>query len=126
MVEGINSVAAIQDYTQRTDVREQAVHGTHPGEESVKRLLEHGTNAQAESKVLDKEQIQQAVSKINKTMETYNTELRFQFHEKSGEYVIKLINKNDDSVIREIPPERVLNMVAYFKEMLGLVVDKFA
>lgn len=73
-----------------------------------------------------KEKVDQAVSKLNKTMETYNTELRFQLHEKSGEYMVKIINSKDHSVVRELPPERVLNMVAYFKEILGLVVDKFA
>ncbi|MDO7788360.1 flagellar protein FlaG [Desulforamulus aquiferis] len=72
------------------------------------------------------DQAKSAVDKMNKTMETYNTELRFQLHEKSGEYIVKIINPKDDTVVREIPPEKVLDMVAYFKEMLGFMVDKFA
>ncbi|MHB8916627.1 MAG: flagellar protein FlaG [Desulfocucumaceae bacterium] len=28
-------------------------------------------------------------------------------------------------MIREIPPERVLDMIAQMKEMMGLIVDKF-
>lgn len=79
----------------------------------------------SEQKV-NKEQLQQSIEKINKTMDTYSTELHFEMHEKSGEYMVKVINSKDRSVIREIPPERVLNMVAYFKEMLGILVDKFA
>lgn len=79
-----------------------------------------------QQQTLNEEQVQQAVDKINKTMETYNTELRFQLHEKSGEYIVKIISTKDKKVIREVPPEKVLNMVAYFKELLGLIVDKFA
>ena len=75
---------------------------------------------------INEDQVQQAVNQLNKTMETYNTELRFKFHEKSGEYMVKIVNPKDNSVIRELPPEKVLDMVAYFKKILGIVVDKFA
>lgn len=73
----------------------------------------------------DPKAVKKAVELINKTMESYNTELQFTLHEDSGEYVVKIINSKDHSVIREIPPERVLDMVAHFKKMLGIIVDKF-
>lgn len=69
--------------------------------------------------------VEKAVDLINKTMESYNTELQFTLHKDSGEYIVKIINSKDNSVIREIPPERVLDMVAHFKKMLGIIVDKF-
>ena len=79
----------------------------------------------AEKQPVDPQVTQKAVDLINRTMKSYNTEVRFTMHEKSGEYMIKIINTSDNSVIREIPPESVLDMVAYFKEVLGLIVDKF-
>lgn len=88
----------------------------------------HETDWQAEGNFDDKStvvQVANAVRQLNKTMETYNTELRFSLHEKSGEYYVKVINPVDKTVIREIPPKKVLDMVAYFKELLGIVVDKF-
>ncbi|KJS65662.1 MAG: hypothetical protein JL50_16550 [Peptococcaceae bacterium BICA1-7] len=69
--------------------------------------------------------VEKAVELLNKTMESYTTELKFKLHKDSGEYIVKIINTKDNSVIREIPPERVLNMVAHFKKMLGIIVDKF-
>lgn len=70
-----------------------------------------------------------AIEQANKTMETYNTELRFSIHKESGEIAIKVINTKDNSVIREIPPERVLDFVAHvkkiLKKMLGVMIDKF-
>jgi len=64
-----------------------------------------------------------AVDKANRTMETYGTELRFIIHEDSGELMVRVINTRDGSVIREIPPERVLVFVASVKKMLGIIID---
>lgn len=69
--------------------------------------------------------LEKAVEQANQTMETYGTELRFSIHKESGEMMVKVINTKDNSVIREIPPERVLDMVAHVKKMLGILIDKF-
>lgn len=74
---------------------------------------------------LNREVLEEAVDKANKTMETYNTELRFSIHEASGEIMVKVVNTKDNTVIREIPPERVLDFVAHVKKMLGIIIDKF-
>lgn len=81
-------------------------------------------NVKKEEKI-DPKSVDKAVDLLNKTMEDYSTELKFVFHKGSGEYMVKVINTKDNSVIREIPPEKVLDMVAYFKDMLGMIVDKF-
>lgn len=127
MIEGIGAVVSIQDYTQVSGVRNQiSTQEVSIADTSVSKSEGITPDTRDEQQEFNKDQVQQAVNKMNRTMETYSTELRFQLHEKSGEYIVELINTKDNSVIREIPPERVLNMVAYFKEMLGLVVDKFA
>lgn len=128
MVEGISPVANLfQDYTGRPAPSEKDAividQGMAPKVKSAEAEAKDNSPSAGE---VDKNQAKQAVDKMNKTMETYNTEIRFQLHEKSGEYMVKLINTKDNSVIREIPPEKVLNMVAYFKELVGIVIDKFA
>lgn len=75
-------------------------------------------------KATDIKSVEKAVELINKTMESYSTELQFTLHKGSGEYIVRIINTKDHSVIREIPPERVLDMVAYFKKVLGIIVDE--
>lgn len=72
----------------------------------------------------DPRAVEKAVELINKTMENYNTELQFALHKGSGEYAVKIVNTKDNSIVREIPPERVLDMVAYFKKVLGIIVDE--
>lgn len=75
-------------------------------------------------KILPTQVLEEAVDKANRTLETYGTELRFSIHDASGEMMVKVINTKDDSVVREIPPERVLDFVANVKKMLGIIIDK--
>ncbi|BAF60274.1 Uncharacterized flagellar protein FlaG [Pelotomaculum thermopropionicum SI] len=106
----------------------QEVKGKAATEKTVLNLSEVRDPAdQAEEeriKELDRQKLEEAVEKTNKTMEMYNTELRFSIHEESGEVMVRVINTKDNSVIREIPPERILNFVAYVKKMLGIIIDK--
>lgn len=66
-----------------------------------------------------------AVDTLNKTMDSYYTNLRFELHKKSGRYICKVVRSSDGTVVREIPPEKILDMVVLLKDMVGLVVDKF-
>jgi len=69
--------------------------------------------------------LEEAVGQANRTFETYGTQLRFTLHEASGEFMVKVINTKDNSVIKEIPPEWVLDFVADVKRMLGIIIDKY-
>lgn len=81
---------------------------------------------QAESSFVEdkKKNLEEAVVQANKTLETYNTKLQFSIHKESGEVMVKVINSIDNTVVREIPPERVLDFVADVKKMLGFILDK--
>lgn len=71
------------------------------------------------------QKLREAVNQVNRTMEIYRTELRFILDEESEEIMVKVINSETGEVIREIPPEWVLNIIADVKKMLGLILDKF-
>lgn len=71
------------------------------------------------------QKLEVAVEQLNKTMEAYNTELKFSIHKESGRVSVKVIDSRDNSVIREIPPERALDFAAHVKKMLGVIFDKF-
>ncbi len=52
--------------------------------------------------------------------------LRFSKHSSTGRTMIKVINKETDSLIREIPPEDILNLAAKMQELSGILFDKIA
>lgn len=68
------------------------------------------------------EQIKQAVEKLNKSMP--NSEAVFGIHEKTNRVTIKIIDKESKKVIKELPPEKTLDMIAKVWEMAGILVDE--
>jgi flagellar protein FlaG len=99
--------------------------GAGPGGDKAVSEARAGQAGRAAGAALNREVLEEAVEKANQTMETYRTELRFKVHEGSGEMMVKVINAEDDTVIREIPPENILDFVAHVKKMLGIIIDKF-
>lgn len=66
----------------------------------------------------------QAIEKANKEIRTFDRKLEFSIHEGTKEIVVKVIDTKDDTIIREIPSEKILDMVAKMWEIAGLFVDE--
>ncbi|WP_427338105.1 flagellar protein FlaG [Caloranaerobacter sp. DY30410] len=65
-----------------------------------------------------------AIEDANKKLLGVRSEVRFSIHEKTKEIMIKVINTETKEVIKEIPPEKILDMIAKFMEMSGIFVDE--
>ncbi len=52
------------------------------------------------------------------------TECQFSIHKKTKQILIKLVDSKTKEVIKEIPPEKILDAVASLCETAGLFVDK--
>lgn len=66
----------------------------------------------------------EAIERANKAIEGAKKEFRFSIHEQTREIMVKVIDKEKGEVIREIPPEKILDMVAWLWEMAGIIVDE--
>jgi uncharacterized FlaG/YvyC family protein len=66
------------------------------------------------------------IEKANKHYDAYDKILKFSIHEDTNLIMIKIINTKTEEVIAEIPPEKILDMIAQLWEMAGLLVDKRA
>ncbi|HHV28950.1 flagellar protein FlaG [Acetivibrio mesophilus] len=75
-------------------------------------------------KNLSEKTIIEAIEKANKAITGNHTQLEFSIHEKSKEIMVKVIDSETQEVIREIPPEKILDMVAAMLEMAGIIVDE--
>jgi len=53
-----------------------------------------------------------------------NRYLRFEKHEKTGHWIVQICDSDTDEVLKEIPPEKILDMVSKFCELAGLLVDE--
>ena len=52
--------------------------------------------------------------------------LNFTVHEATGRIIVSVTDKETGDVIREIPQEEVLNLMAKLDEMMGIIFDKKA
>ena len=69
------------------------------------------------------EQIKKAVEKLNKSMISHS-EAVFGIHEATNRITIKIVDKDTKEVIKELPPEKTLDMIAKVWEMAGILVDE--
>ena len=69
------------------------------------------------------EQIRRAVEQINKKMFA-QSEAVFGIHEATNRVTIKIVDKETKEVVKELPPEKTLDMIAKVWEMAGILVDE--
>ena len=68
------------------------------------------------------EKIRKAVETLNKKMS--NSEAVFGIHEDTNRVTIKIVDKSTKEVIKELPPEKTLDMIARVWEMAGILIDE--
>jgi flagellar protein FlaG len=71
----------------------------------------------------DNERIKNAISEMNKKMFN-NSEAVFGIHEDTNRITIKIVDKTTRKTIKELPPEKTLDMIAKAWELAGLMVDE--
>jgi flagellar protein FlaG len=66
----------------------------------------------------------QTIERANRALKGVDKRFEFSIHEDTKEIMVKVINDETDEVIREIPPEKILDMVAKMWELAGILVDR--
>ena len=133
-LEPINSIMTVQAQTiqpkpvstkpsvEYTDV---SLAADTPKVDNTTRVVEN-TNEKSDSRSKDKEPsnetLHKAIEKINKQMT--NSEAVFGFHDKTNRVTIKIIDKETKEVIKELPPEKTLDLIAKAWELAGILVDE--
>lgn len=70
--------------------------------------------------------IRQAVDKLRQHLETTRQDVRYHIHDKTHRLVIQIVDRDTDAVIEEVPPSKILDMIAAFTESSAGGVDKKA
>lgn len=52
--------------------------------------------------------------------------IEFSIHEKTGDIIVKVYDAETNEIVREIPPEKIKDLVANILERAGLLMDKRA
>ncbi|GAB2544943.1 flagellar protein FlaG [Gracilibacillus alcaliphilus] len=82
------------------------------------------TNMVTQESDVTEEQLGNMIEGINSFLETANTGIRYELHEKLDRYFVTIIDKDTDEVVKEIPPKKMLDLYASMFEYMGFLVDK--
>ena len=75
-----------------------------------------------ELQTAENEKLKKAIEKMNEQLP--HSEAKFGIHEATNRVMIKLVDKDTQEVIKEIPPEKTLDMLAKSMEIAGVLLDQ--
>lgn len=70
------------------------------------------------------EEVISAIETANDALKAYNKRFEYKIHDDTKRIMVTIVNPDTDEVIKEIPSEKVLDMVAKIWEMSGVLIDE--
>lgn len=70
------------------------------------------------------DQLTKWIEEAAEVMAAVNTQLTFKLHEETGRQHIQLVERGTQKVLREIPPEKMLDVIAGIWKWAGIAVDR--
>ncbi len=113
---GVNSVTRkydtnVHEMTKNRDIKNDNLQKTDE-------------NFKNKSKEDIKKELQKLTQELNEVMNPMNENLKFHFNNKADELVVQVIDKKNDTVIREFPPKEALRLMEKMRELVGILFDK--
>jgi len=74
----------------------------------------------------NEEDMQQMMKELNELMSRINCNLEFSYHKEVNVMSVKMIDKATNEVIKELPPEEMIDNMIQAKDWIGAFLDKNA
>ena len=71
-----------------------------------------------------KRELDEALKKVNNFLKDEKTHAEYSIHKDFGTVMIKIVDNDNDKVIMELPPEKILDMIASMCKQFGLIDKK--
>lgn len=120
--------ASVSSYYNKTPEVKTEVKAEPPVEAKadtrVEKDFSHMTALEKKELPVSERVVIDAIEKANKAISMSSRKFEYSIHERTKQIMIKVIDSDTNEVVREIPPEKVLDMVAKMWEMAGIMVDE--
>ncbi|HCW53647.1 MAG TPA: flagellar biosynthesis protein FlaG [Clostridium sp.] len=73
---------------------------------------------------IDKKNLDKSIDKLNRFLEDESAHAEYSVHEDLGTVMIKIVDDATKEVILEVPPKKILDMVASMCKQFGLIDKK--
>lgn len=77
-------------------------------------------------KNLTEEEMDSLTKKMTKLMELINSDIHFKLHEETDRMMVQVVDTRDGTVLKEFPPQELLDTLGKIKEYVGILLDKKA
>ena len=116
----IDGVTNVIDSNRYSEINRNTPNALKVGNKDVnaKPILQGEERKYTEDELIDK------IESANKQFIAYDRRFEFSIHEKTKQIMVKVIDVTTDEIIREIPPEKILDLVASIWEVAGIIVDE--
>lgn len=112
-----STISSNENFINKSEVINQQIDLPITEKQKSLREMNHG----------NEKDIKRAVDKLNKFLQGEETHIEYERHDKlKNEFIIKIINNDTKEVIKEIPPKKILDMVAEMCKIAGIIVDEKA
>jgi flagellar protein FlaG len=68
--------------------------------------------------------IRATLASLEKQITRFNRRFEFSVDQSINRIIVKVIDRETDKVIKEIPPQEIQHLLASLREMMGLLVDE--
>lgn len=97
---------------------EESPSGMNPTEAALETV-----KAAQESAKEEREKVEALASQLNDVMETFHKRIRFRIDKELGQPYVQVVNVDTGEVIRTIPPQEILELMARMRDALGMILD---
>lgn len=118
----------INAYSTNSNMSEYAQTSTEVAVPQVQQVQKAETQIaednNTEKKEYSKKDIDDALNKINNFLKDDKTHAEYTYNEEMKTMMVKVIDENTKEVVLEIPPKKILDMVASMLRQVGLLDKK--
>ncbi|MBD3806230.1 flagellar protein FlaG [Sulfuricurvum sp.] len=120
-------VQQTQTATQKsasTELQEtQSVQQIQKGQINQDKITQSDNDEKA-SKIDSQEQIEELIEQLNRSLDPFNTSLRFGFDNASEDFYVSVIDTKSNRILRRFPVEQAEQLLPKIQEINGLLFDQ--
>ena len=123
----VNSSEGITRGQQVSKVMTRQSSNTQRNQEQDNKKLQENNEKIKKDELSSKnlrEQLEEEIKDMNNIMESIEENLTFKLHEETDRIMTQIIDIQTKEVIKEMPPEEMLDLSARISKMVGLILDE--
>jgi flagellar protein FlaG len=125
-----NITGANQGAEASAPVKDVEIIGSRSGVDSAgaaKTKSEYARDAadakKADKKEIKLEDIKVRTEKLNQVLENFNIKLSFQAYQDINRTMVRVISRDNNKVLKEIPPEEMMEVLQKLNDYVGVLLD---